>query len=84
MADKTMSVRVSSRQGLVFEGVARAVSSVNARGPFDILPDHANFVSTISRKLVILRNDGKKEEMNIDSGIMQVYQNRVLVFLGII
>ena len=84
MDDKSILVRVRSRQGLVFEGVAVAVSSVNARGPFDVLPDHANFVSTISKKLTILKEDGKREEINVDSGLMQVYHNQVLVFLGII
>ena len=79
-----ISVTVRNRQGLVWEGEVTSVSSTNQKGVFDILPQHANFVSTIGKKLVLRKPDGKIEEINVESGLIQVYKNKVLVFLGIV
>ncbi|OGC98032.1 hypothetical protein A2634_02590 [Candidatus Amesbacteria bacterium RIFCSPHIGHO2_01_FULL_48_32] len=85
MADSDVILaRVRNRQGLVFEGQVRAVSSVNKKGPFDILLHHANFVCTIQKKLTLHRVDGKKMEIAVDSGIMEVHRDQVLVFLGVV
>lgn len=83
MAD-ALTARVRNRQGLIFEGQVKAVSSINRKGPFDILPRHANFVCTIEKKLVLHRIDGKVTEINLEGGVMEVHHNQVLVFVGII
>ena len=41
----TLQVRIVSPKGEVFKGEATAVSSRNSVGNFDILPQHANFVT---------------------------------------
>lgn len=80
---KSIRVEVRGRQGLVFSGELYAVSSFNTTGPFDILPDHANFVSMISRKVVLRRADGKVDEINVDNGVIVVEENNVKIFLGV-
>lgn len=79
----TLNVVVRSRRGLIFEGPLAAVSSYNTVGPFDVLPEHSNFVSMISKKLVLHKSNGKKEEMWVDKGVMVVEKNSVQVFVGI-
>lgn len=81
--DQLLTVIVRSRQGVVFEGQAIAVTSENKKGPFDVLGKHTNFVSTVGKKLVIVKPDGRKVALNLDSGVMHVYKNKVLVFLGV-
>jgi len=84
MADESMlEVTVRNRQGLVFEGRAMSVTSENKKGPFDVLPRHANFICTIGRKLVIHKVGGGKIAMSVEAGMLHVYKNKVVVFLGV-
>jgi len=83
MANKTLKVSVRSRQGLVFDGDLKAVSSVNKMGPFDILPEHANFVTVISKKVTLHKLDGQQQEIPLNNGVILVENNEVKVFLGV-
>lgn len=85
MADNkpVLKVEVRSRQGVVFNGELAAVSSFNSVGPFDILPEHSNFVSMIKNKLVLRRADGRIEELNVDNGVIMVEKNEVKIFVGV-
>lgn len=76
-------VVVKSPEGTMFEGNAQTVSSVNDKGLFDILPNHANFISIIKEKVTIYIDKNQKREFNIDRGIVRLYKNTVFIFLGI-
>jgi F0F1-type ATP synthase epsilon subunit len=80
---KLLSVEVRSRQGVVYEGELYAVTSYNQVGVFDILPEHSNFVSMISKKVILRRVDGRNEEINLEKGVIMVQRNNVKVFLGV-
>ena len=84
MANTFLTARVRNRQGLVFEGQVKAVSSINKKGVFDVLPHHANFVCTIQKYLTLHRSDGQVVDIKVESGIMEVHRDQVLVFLGIV
>ena len=84
MSQQYLQVVVRSRQGLVFDGQAIAISSENKKGPFDVLERHANFVTTIQKRLVIIKPGGGKMVMQVGSGMMHVYKDQVLVFLGVV
>ena len=81
--DKLLQVEVRSRQGLVFAGELHAVSAYNTKGLFDILPEHANFVSMITNKVILRRADGRVDEFNVQDGVVVVEENNVKIFLGI-
>lgn len=83
MGEGTLQVWVRSRQGLVFSGELASVTSYNSKGEFDVLPMHTNFVSMISKKMILRKVDGKKEEINVNTGVMMVEGNEVKVFLGV-
>lgn len=76
-------VRVRDINHVIFEGYVKALSSVNDRGLFDILPFHTNFISIIKEKIIIHKEDGTKEEIPIDAGVLKQLNNTVQVFLGI-
>lgn len=76
-------VKVRSPESTLFDGEAKAVSSINEKGRFDVLPQHAHFISLISELLVIYDKDDKLRTIKIDSGVMKVMENKVDVFLGI-
>lgn len=76
-----LAVTVSSREGMLFEGAASSVSSVNDRGPFDILPQHQNFISIIRQGIIIRAGDTR--EISLKTGVLKVRENRVEVYVGI-
>ncbi len=54
----TIRVRARSREEVTFEGEALALTSVNDKGKFDVLPNHANFISLIKDYVIIKKKDG--------------------------
>lgn len=64
-----------------FRGKAEAVSSQNRLGRFDILPEHANFISLIFGNLTIQTfPDKKKITYQLERGVLEASENRVNVF----
>ena len=59
------------------------VSSYNKKGKFDVLPQHANFISLIQKSLVIRDNRGQTREINVNNGLMRVKKDIVEVYIGI-
>ncbi len=83
MDNKLLLVVVRTKDGTLFKEKAKAISSYNDKGLFDILPEHENFISLIKQELTIHTPDGKDKQMKIDNAIMKVYKNEVHVFLGL-
>ena len=81
--DNILNIVVRKRDGIVFAGTAKSFSSLNDVGPFDILPQHTNFVSVINDKLQIIRPDNKITDILITRGVVRVRNNEVEVFLGV-
>lgn len=78
-----LNVEVRGRQGVVFLGDLTAVTGFNTVGVFDVLPDHANFISMITKKVILHKEDGKIDEINLDNGVIVVEDNKVQIFLGV-
>lgn len=84
MADKKqLQVQVITSSKLFYNGPAFAVSSINKIGPFDILPEHENFITLLKDKVVIHGLDGRDTEIPCQNGLLEVSENVVRVFLGI-
>ena len=81
--EKKIKLRIRDTDSLVFEGWVDRISSFNEAGPFDIYPQHANFISIIRKKLT-LYNDGKKiKDMPLERAILKIKKDVAKVFLGI-
>jgi F0F1-type ATP synthase epsilon subunit len=59
-----------------------AVTSVNQKGLFDILPEHENFISIIKDKIIVHKKRKDKQEIKIGTGVLKVTDNIVNIFLG--
>ncbi len=81
--DNILQVEIQDPTGLIFQGPADAVSSYNEGGLFDVYPLHIHFISIIRQGLTIYKNKTKIKEMQIESGIIKVLNNKVQIFLGI-
>ncbi len=61
----------------------RAITSYNEVGTFDVLPEHANFISLIQKSLIIHELRGSKNEIKFDVALLRVSENKVEIYLGI-
>ncbi|HAI63053.1 MAG: ATP synthase epsilon chain [candidate division WWE3 bacterium GW2011_GWF2_41_45] len=86
MADQNillLLVSVKTKEKVLFEGTAETVTSFNLRGRFDILPHHANFITLVSKYVIIDTGKETERKFDIDKGILYAMSNRVSVYVGI-
>ena len=60
MANPTLHVRIISPQQLILDTEAESVSSKNIQGNFDILPQHANFITLVENSPIVVRAQEQK------------------------
>ena len=77
-----LTVTIRSRQTTYFDGEAYAISSINRKGPFDVLPRHTHFISLIKEHVTIRNKDTDMQRIPFGYGIMKVKDNRVEVYIG--
>lgn len=78
-----LSLVVKNREGTLFEGEVRSITSFNDKGKFDILPTHSNFITLVSQILKITQKEGNIREIPVDNGVLKVTENKAEVYLGI-
>lgn len=77
-------VKVYSPFRNYYEGDALSVSAKNTTGPFDVLPEHHNFISLLIPPEIIIRPvEGEVQRILISSGLMHVKADQVVVFLDV-
>ncbi len=81
---KKLKVTVASPLVTYFDDLALSISAVNLTGPFDILPEHHNFICLLVPCTVAIRTTHKQiDELKISGGLLHVKNNDVQVFLDI-
>lgn len=82
MPQPTIHVIIKDKNGVMADDNATALSSYNEVGLFDVLPLHTNFISLIRDKL-ILHKVGGDREIKVQTGLLQVKNGEVYVYLGL-
>lgn len=78
---QTLHVRIISPQQLILDTQAATISSKNLQGPFDILPQHANFITVIENQPIVVRIKGQKPLVfKFPIAIIYVQENKVNVY----
>ncbi len=82
MASDQLDISIRDRKSTLYEGSIKSATSYNDLGVFDVLPQHANFVTLISKKIII--NKGLEDEkiIEIADGLMNVSSDRIDVYIG--
>jgi F0F1-type ATP synthase epsilon subunit len=79
-----MHVKIYAPFKIYYDDQAASVTAVNRVGPFDILPNHHNFISLLLPSNIIVRAPGKPDfTMKINRGVMHVKADEVRVFLDV-
>jgi len=79
----TLKVTIRDRRKIMFDGDAVSLSSVNSVGDFDVLVDHANFVSLIKDKIIVDKDSPTRKVFDIDTGLINVDEEGVNVYVGV-
>lgn len=77
-----LSITVRDRTGVLFQGEGKAVSGKNEKGPFDVLPGHANFLSLIDEE-VVLHLPSENRSFPVTRGMISAINDEVIVLLGV-
>lgn len=79
-----LEVKIISPRRLIFQGPALSVSSKNSAGVFDILPQHANFISLVENNPITLRKpDRTVQTFSFPLAIIYQSQNKVIIYTDI-
>ena len=83
MNDK-FHLKVVSREGVIYEADIDSITSYNEVGKFDVLARHANFISLISKGLIIRQEPRSPlKKIDFDHALLRVRENKVEVFIGV-
>jgi F0F1-type ATP synthase epsilon subunit len=82
MSDQ-LTVRINSPEKFIWEGTAVSVSSANDRGPFDILPMHANFVTLIKKSPIRVNTGTEVKEFSFPNAVIWAHSNTVSIYTNI-
>ena len=80
---KVFNVKIFSPFETFYEGLASSLSARSASGPFDILFDHANFISLLQAGDVRMQTPYGARKYPIRRGIVKVHNNSVLIFANV-
>lgn len=81
MVEQTLHVRILSPQQLILETEAYAISSKSSIGNFDILVQHANFITVVENQPIIIRIKNKPQQIfKFPIAIILVSNNKVNIY----
>jgi F0F1-type ATP synthase epsilon subunit len=81
--EKLLAVQVMNPNKILWKGEAKSISSKNNYGPFDLLPEHANFVTLVKKEPIIIRGTEEEKTFSFDSAVIYIHKNEVLIFAQI-
>lgn len=76
-------VKVYSPFQSYYDDEANSISAENATGPFDILPQHHNFITLLMPCELDIRSEHGDKKIQINRAVMHVRRNIVTVFLDV-
>lgn len=81
----SFTVVVRSPETTIWEGKATAVSSENSSGRFDILAEHANFVTMLNKnsETTIIKEDGTSQAIPSSEAVLAVMSGKVKIYTQI-
>ena len=76
-----LDVRILTPRQIIYQGQALSVSSVNSVGQFDILPQHANFITLIENQTIQIRQtDNQERTFQFNQAIIFTTKNQVNIY----
>jgi len=78
-----ISVVIYGLESILYQGKVDAITSVNEKGKFDILPLHSNFISIVREYLILHEKSGSEKKFKLTQGVLKFTNNQANIFLGL-
>lgn len=75
-----LSVKINTPNETLWEGGAQSISSENSQGKFDVLPLHANMVTLIQDKPIVVRTTEKERRYAFKSAVLYTHDSIVEIY----
>ena len=77
-----MKLKITTPDNILLETTVKSINISEKTGSFTILPNHAPFLSSIESSFVVVTDeDGTTTYVNINSGILKVLKNTVVLII---
>jgi F-type H+-transporting ATPase subunit epsilon len=77
-----VNIEIITPEKRLFEGEVQSIKVPGRKGEFQVLTDHAPIVSTLGVGLVTITEPGGKQTLfNIDGGIVEIKQNKIILLV---
>jgi len=83
MKKELIQVKIFSPFEVFYEGLAYSLSASNETGPFDILHDHANFISLLLKGNVRLNTPYGDRNFSLNRGVLKAHNNLIIIFANV-
>lgn len=77
----SLQITIRARTGILYQGTALSVTAANSSGVFDVLPQHANFISLIEGDISLQNEAGEQQSFTSKKGILRVKDNTVNILI---
>ena len=75
-----MFIEIISVEKKLYSGEIKLVQVPGSKGSFEILKNHAPIISTLDKgRIKVLDTEGKQEFFEINSGVIEVANNKIVV-----
>ena len=74
-----MRLEIISSEKVLFKGNVQSVTLPGSLGTFTVLEQHAPLISTLTHGAVIYSIGGVPKQVTIESGVVEVLDNKVVV-----
>ncbi len=80
--EPTIAVTIMSPESVVWKGDALSLSSTNSEGNFDIIPDHARFMTLVEDVPIIVREIGGEDtSFKFDNAVLFFQDNSAKIYV---
>ncbi len=76
-----MRIVILSKEKVLYDGYVKTVTSHNDVGTFDILENHANFITMLKDEVLLDKGTQKEKRFDVKEGVLSVADDRVEIFL---
>ena len=78
-----MQLDIITPDKLIYSGVIKLVKLPGTDGSFEILKNHAPLISTLAKgKIKVIEENNELKYFDIEDGVVEVQNNRVIVLAG--
>ncbi|MEG2340144.1 MAG: F0F1 ATP synthase subunit epsilon [Odoribacter sp.] len=74
-----MRLEIISAEKVLFKGEVKRVALPGSLGRFTVLEHHAPLISTLTHGKVVYETGSGEKEVEVESGVVEVLNNRVVV-----